>query len=212
MIYKLSGIGRDVMVALDQNNVSEQLIADGDIDTLTLEEIIRSKVVEAVIRVESEAPVRCLEEGHAFGDAVYWEECESGYVLLPEDFMRLISFRMSDWERACYRVITVDDPLYIKQSSRYKGIRGNRQKPVCAIVNRPEGRALEFYSCGSEEAYVQHATYIPYPSIDEDDGIDISERCYMAVIYMVASLVLTVYGAVDKATNYTELAKSILEQ
>lgn len=211
MIYKLAEIAREVRIAIDQNMTSEQLIATDDIETLSLEEIIRSKIVEAVRRVETSAPVHFLEEGHDFGDAVYWADLESGWVLLPDDFMRLIAFRMSDWERTVYAAISVDDPLYAKQSSRYKGIRGNVQKPVCAIVNRAEGKALEFYSCNSEEAYVSRASYLPYPHIDEDDGIDISEKCFTAVIYTVAALVLTTYGEAEKASALTELAKSILQ-
>lgn len=211
MIYKLAEIAREVRIAIDQNMTSEQLIATDDIETLSLEEIIRSKIVEAVRRVETAAPVHFLEEGHDFGDAVYWADFESGWVLLPDDFMRLIAFRMSDWERTVYAAISVDDPLYAKQSSRYKGIRGNVQKPVCAIVNRAEGKALEFYSCNSEEAYVSRASYLPYPHIDEDDGIDISEKCFTAVIYTVAALVLTTYGEAEKASALTELAKSILQ-
>lgn len=211
MIYKLAEIAREVRIAIDQNMTSEQLIATDDIETLSLEEIIRSKIVEAVRRVETDAPVHFLEEGHDFGDAVYWADLESGWVLLPDDFMRLIAFRMSDWERTVYAAISVDDPLYAKQSSRHKGIRGNVQKPVCAIVNRAEGKALEFYSCNSEEAYVARASYLPYPNIDEDDGIDISEKCFTAVIYTVAALVLTTYGEAEKASALTELAKSILQ-
>ncbi len=211
MIYKLTEIARDVRIAIDQNMTSEQLIATEDIETLSLEEIIRSKIVEAVRSVESAAPVHFLEEGHDFGDAVYWGNLESGWVLLPDDFMRLIAFRMSDWERTVYAAISVDDPLYTKQSSRFKGIRGNVQKPVCAVVNRAEGKALEFYSCNSTDAYVSRASYLPYPHIDEDDGIDISERCYTAVIYTVAALVLTTYGEADKASALTELAKTIFQ-
>lgn len=211
MIYKLADIVRDVRVAIDQNMTSEQLLATGDMETMSLDEVIRSKVEEAVRRVETSAPTHFLEEGHNFGDAVYWEDHESGRALLPDDFMRLIAFRMSDWERTVYAAISVNDPQYAKQSSRYKGIRGNAQKPVCAITNRPEGKALEFYSCKSEDAYVAIATYLPYPHIDEDEGIDISERCYTAVVYTVAALVLITYGETEKATALTELANSIFQ-
>ena len=74
-----------------------------------------------------------------------------------------------------------------------------------------EGKVLEFYSCNSEEAYVKRASYIPYPSIDEEDGIDISERCYTAVVYTTAALVLTAYGASEQAAAMNTLAKSIFE-
>lgn len=211
MVYRLEEIERDVRTAIDENRTSEQLITDGDVETLSLNDIIRSKIEEAVRRVETTAPVHYLEEGHVFGDAVYWESNGSGWILLPDDFMRLVAFRMSDWERTCYMAISADDPTYDLQSSRYKGIRGNVQKPVCAIVNRAEGKALEFYSCDSEEAYVKRASYIPYPRMDEDDGIDISERCYTAVVYTAAALVLTAYGASEQAAAMSALAKSIFE-
>lgn len=211
MVYRLEEIERDVRTAIDENRTSEQLITDGDVETLSLNDIIRSKIEEAVRRVETTAPVHYLEEGHVFGDAIYWESNGSGWILLPDDFMRLVAFRMSDWERTCYMAISADDPTYDLQSSRYKGIRGNVQKPVCAIVNRAEGKALEFYSCDSEDAYVKRASYIPYPRMDEDDGIDISERCYTAVVYTTAALVLTAYGASEQAAAMSALAKSIFE-
>ena len=211
MVYKIEVVEQDVRIAIDENKTSEQLISDEDIDTLSLNEVIRSKIEEAVRRVETSAPVYLLEEGHEFGEAVYWEDNGSGWVLLPDDFMRLIAFRMSDWERTCYNAISVDDPLYDLQSSRYKGIRGNVQKPVCAVVNRAEGKVLEFFSCNSEDAYVKRATYMPYPKIDDEDGIDISERCYTAVVYTTAALVLTAYGASEQAAAMNTLAKSIFE-
>lgn len=211
MIYQVSAIERDVRVALDENDVSTQLVQMGDVDTLALNDIIRSKIVEAVRRVELAAPAHLLEEGHGFSSGIYWNGDGSGWVLLPDDFMRLIAFRMSDWERTVYEAISVDDPLYAKQSSRYKGIRGNVQKPVCAIVNRAEGKALEFYACKDNTAMIVRAGYVPYPHIDKDDGIDISEKCYTAVVYTVAALVLTTYGEADKASAMTDLAKSIIQ-
>lgn len=97
MVYKIEVVEQDVRIAIDENKTSEQLISDEDIDTLSLNEVIRSKIEEAVRRVETSAPVYLLEEGHEFGEAVYWEDNGSGWVLLPDDFMRLIAFRMSDW-------------------------------------------------------------------------------------------------------------------
>lgn len=210
MIYQVSAILRDVRIAMDENAVSTPLLEAG-MDTLTINEVIRSKIVEAVRRVETVAPAYLLEEGHDFADAVYWETGGVGRVLLPDDFMRLVSFRMSDWERTVYSAISADDPQYAVQSSRYKGLRGNPQKPVCAIVNRPEGKALEFYSCRDSDAEIERATYIPYPEIDANGGIDISERCYAAVVYVAASLTLSTYGEIEKAEKFNELAKTILE-
>lgn len=211
MVYNIHDVMRDVRICLDQNMTSEQLLHDNDIDTLTLDEIIRSKILEAVVRVHSIAPTYLLEEGHNFGEAVFWGDLESGWVLLPQDFMRLIVFEMSDWGRAVYAAISPTDPKYALQRQRIKALRGTAQKPVCAIAMRPEGRVLEFYSCKSEEAYVRRAQYLPYPKTDRNDGIDISERCYTAVKYAAASLTLHTLGEADKASAFAELSKSALQ-
>lgn len=211
MIYQLDKIMQDVRICLDQNMTSDALLVSGDIDTLALDDIIRSKILEAVQRVHMDAPNYLLEGGHNFGDAVYWRELESGWVLLPPDFMRLVVFEMDDWEQAVYQAISTDDPEYEKQRSRFKGIRGTAQRPVCAIAIRPEGRVLEFYSCKSKEAQVSRAMYIPYPNIDEDGGVDICERCYDAVVYTAAGLTLLTCGEVEKGNSVSELAQTFLK-
>lgn len=209
-VYHLDEIAKDVRIALDQNTTSDALREIGDVDTLSLNDIIKSKAVEAVKRIHSSAPPYLLDGGHNFGDEVYWQKCESGWVLLPEDFMRFVVFQMSDWERAVFYPISVDDPEYKKQSSRFKGIRGTTQRPVCAISIRPEGRVLEFYSCKSEDATVSRAVYLPYPQIDKYGAIEICQRCYDAVVYTIAALVLTTFGDVEKSSALNELAKSVL--
>ena len=211
MIYKIDKIMQDVRICLDQNMTSKALVDSGDIDTLALDDIIKSKIVEAVERVHLSAPNYLLEGGHNFGDAVYWKELESGWVLLPQDFMRLVVFEMDDWEQAVYNAISTDDPDYEKQRSRFKGIRGTPQRPVCAIGIRPEGRVLEFYSFKSDGAQVSRAVYLPYPAIDETGGVDISERCYKAVVYTAAALTLMTCGEADKAATFNEQAKTLLK-
>ena len=210
-VYQVNPITKDVRIALDQNMISDRLVEIGDVDTLSLNDIIRSKIEDAVKRVHSEAPYYLLDGGNNLGESIYWNEGKNtGWILLPDNFMRLVVFQMDDWERAVYHAMSEDDPEYELQSSKFKGIRGTPQRPVCAIAVRPEGRALEFYSCKSTQAQISRAVYMPYPHIDETDGINICKRCYEAVIYTIASLVLVTYGDTDKSTNFTELAKSTL--
>lgn len=211
MIFQIDKIMQDVRICLDQNMESDALIESGDIDTLALDEIIKSKILEAIQRVHRDAPNYLLEGGHNFGDAVYWRELESGWVLLPKDFLRLVVFEMDDWEQAVYQAISTDDPEYEKQRSRFKGIRGTAQRPVCAIAIRPEGRVLEFYSCKSKNAQVSRAVYLPYPVIDEDGGVDVCERCYNAVVYTAAGLTLMTCGEVEKGNTVSELAQTFLK-
>lgn len=212
-VFHLDRIARDVRIALDQNMRSAALVEIGDVDTLALNDIIRSKIVEAVKRVHSGAPPYLLDGGYNFGDEIYWNRdgrTGSGWILLPEKFMRFVVFQMDDWERPVFYAIGVDDPEYALQSSRFAGIRGTSQKPVCVISIRPEGRVLEFYSCKSEEAKISRAVYIPYPRIDHLGKVEICRRCYDAVIYTLAALVVATFGDAEKSALFNELAKSAL--
>ncbi len=210
MVYKILHIARDVRIAIDENKTSEQLIADEDIDTLSLNEIILSKIVEGVRRIITEAPSHLLDGGVPFGDAVFWRSKGSGWLLLPDDFLRLLLFKMSDWERPVYEPITAADPQYQLQFSRYKGIRGNTQKPVVAIVSRAEGRVLELFSCKDNNATIEQAIYFPLPRVDRHGGIEIPERFYKAVIYETASLVLATIGQFELSSKMSELSKQLL--
>lgn len=210
MVCQVDEIAKDVRIALDRNMSSDRLAELGDVDTLSLDQVIISKIAEAVERVHSEAPSYLLESGHNFGGEVYWGKMGSGQVLLPDDFMRLILFKMSDWSRPVYHAISEEEPEYSLQSSRFRGIRGTAQKPVCGILIKPEGKVLEFYSSKGESATVEAAVYLPYPTIDPQGGIEICNRCYTGVVYTISSLVLSAYGDNGSAIM-SDLAKTVLK-
>ena len=209
MVYKVADILRDVRIAMDNNDIDASLLADKDTDTLQLDDIIRSVIVDAVKTIEIGAPAQFVDSGHNFGDQIYWMNNGSGQVLLPLDFMRLVVFKMSDWERPVYTAITETDAQYLLQSSRFKGVRGNAQKPVCAIVKKPEGNVLEFYACNDESAMVTQAVYLPMPRIDGEDCIEISERCYKSVVYQATAFALSLLND-SRTSTFVELAKSAL--
>lgn len=228
MVFQVNNIVRDVRICLEENAAIStddlELAEIEDSETLTLNQIIKSKIVEGVRRVHEKAPTHLIEnavpvtkgdtalDGDAknFGSSIHWEDETSGYVMLPDDFMRLIMFKMSDWERTVYNAISVYDAKYDQQSSRYKGLRGTPEKPLCVIAFRPEGKVLEFYSTNDRTATVEMATYLPFPVIDSDDGIRISKRCYEAAIYIIAGLTAITYGDKEKASELIELSNSLL--
>lgn len=203
-------MARAVRVAIDMNRGDEPLLMEGDSDTLTLDESIHAKLADAVRMVEMEAPAIMLESGHDFGgEGVFIGKDGKGFVVLPDDFMRLVAFRMSDWHRTVHDAIDENTPEYAMQSSRWKGICGNPEKPVCAIVRRPEGKVLEFYSSRDDTAEVTQASYVPRPRIDAVGGIDVAEDCYRAAVYRAAALVLSSLGD-GLSTTMLEISKSLI--
>ena len=210
MIVQAEKMARDVRIAVDMNRESTPLLLDGDTETTSFDDIIYAKLTDAVRMVEMEAPLHLLEQGHQFGENIVWGDEGKGWLILPDDFMRLVVFKMSDWHHSVSEAITQDDPKYSRQWSKWKGVCGNPEKPVVAIVNRAEGNVLEFFSCNDDTATVEQAVYIPLPRIDLDGGIDVSEKCYKAAVYRAGALALSSIGD-QLATTMVELSKSLLD-
>ncbi|MBR4040812.1 MAG: hypothetical protein IKJ09_00660 [Bacteroidaceae bacterium] len=213
MRYSTDDILREVRIAIDENGSSDQLSTLDDITTLAIDEIIMTKIADAARIVESNAPIHLLGRGESFSTSISWETRVgngSGSTQLPDDFMRLISFQMSDWRRAVSIAISEDDDLYQLQSSRYPGIRGCPQNPVVAIVRQPIGLVLEFYSCTSgDRCYVKRARYLPIPRI-ENGYIDLCEKLRPAIIYYTAYLTCATLGRNEVASHMLNISKSLM--
>lgn len=213
MKYRISDLKREIRIALDQNMSSVPLSELGDADTLSLEEIIGSKIVDAARIVLLNAPLHVLGGGIPFGESINWDSAEghgSGSVLLPDDFLRLVIFQMSDWIRPVSEAITPADAQYALQHSRYPGIRGCPQKPVVAIVNTGVGMTLEFYSCSAGKGVsIKQASYIPAPRII-DNHIVLSHKVKDAVVYYAAYMVALTTQQGEQAQQLLAVSNSLL--
>ena len=199
--YAVEGLVREVKVILDRNQENAELIPE-DSDTLTQGEIIKSRLVEATKIVESNAPLSMLS-GYQIGTKGTLVLSLSnglyvGKVSLPKDLMRLLSVKMSDWERPA-KIIGETDDEYLFQSSRF-GVRGNPQRPIAAIVQGSDGDLeLELYSSSQSDATLS-CTYIPNPYID-NGVIFMCKKLKEAILYMTASLVSVSLGDGDTAAR-----------
>ena len=220
MEFSITDIVTSVKVALDQNMNSEALITEGDIDTLSMEQIIRSKIEDAAKIVTSIAPHHLLDGGKTFGESIGWQSSVGygrGYIFLPQDFLRLVCFQMSDWSYPVFTPITSDDPKYRQQFSRHAGIKGNPQRPVVAITpivsseSNPSNLMLEFFSCqAGSSVYVKQASYIPIPKILDDNTIDLCYKLKSAIVYYIAYMVASSIGNADVATAMLNNSKEFL--
>jgi len=119
----------------------------------------------------------------------------SGYVILPDDFVKLISFKMTEWKRPVTKAIGEFDPKYKLQKNNYT--RGGIAKPVCVIRYQPtlDFKILEYYSVLTDHT-IDHALYAALPDVEDfqedlieplcwliaSDAFDILERPDMAKI------------------------------
>jgi hypothetical protein len=223
--YAIIGLEADVRIAIDQNNQSEALAITGDVDTLSLDEIIESKIEEAVRIVYEKAPVYMLDPDGEISATPQWEGNTTGvgmgYVWLPADFLRLVAWKMSDWDYAVAQPIYEDDVLYRQVRSKYSGLRGCPQHPIVAIVQRDvaavvglavntDGKRLEFYTCtGGSNVTVEVAKYVKVPKI-ENGHIKIGDKLKDAVVYYAAYLVSRSINETDLAQNMLGIANELI--
>ena len=214
MQYSVDDLKGSIRVALDLNIDSTPLSTLEDLDTLTNNEIIEAVIPRAARMVIEVAPHHLLDRGEPFASTVKWNTAIGkgmGWIQLPDDFLRLVSFQMSDWAYPVVTPIMEGDALYRQQKSKY-GIKGNTERPVVALVHQPIGLGLEFYSCDSEptDVQVKRARYIPIPKV-EDGFISFPEKLREAIIYQSCYLVSQTLADDGAAARYETITKNMLQ-
>lgn len=218
--YLLKDIIRDVRIAIDQNMDGESLSYFGDVDTLSLDDIISSKIVDAAMLILDSAPINMVGDVATDGseEAEYkkvYNTDKSFYaeIVAPEDFFRLVLFTMQDWKKSVTDkdLIYPTDEEYAIQRSRIEGVRGSAENPVLAYV--PKFSAVnnkfcfEAYSCKENEAYA--LSYIPMPTIVDEQKIALSQELYKAVVYATAYLTAIAFNSDNQAMRLLSVAKQL---
>ena len=195
MTFSVPQIISDTRIWLGHNSEDTHLIAIDDPYTLSLNELIQSKIEMAARHVMMDAPWLMLAPGQPIRTRLAWRDSPGRGVAvlpLPDDFLRLLSVRLSDWHRPA-RIITADDPACRWQSSPFAGVRGNPSKPVAVITSHPSGMVAELYSSlAGPSVRLVEAQYVPLPRL-ADGFIRLPEPLYHDVVALVAQLTMQSY-------------------
>lgn len=195
MVYQIERIIADVKALIDENAAANGWDSGdlaGEMPTLSINDTIRGLIEETAMEVELKAPLELLDDPHPFAEAWIIDSEGRGRVMLPEDIMRLVVFKMSDWRVPVYVMLMPGDVGYSAQDSPYPELRGTAERPVCRRVDTNAGGVLEFYACRSTEAEVESALYIPRPMIDHHGGIDLCKGCYRTIVSAIAAKVKSI--------------------
>ena len=129
-----------------------------------------------------------------------------GYILLPDDFYRLHTFKLRGWQRAVYDAYPETDRMAGVQANEFT--RGNICRPVCVYCEHAaEGRKLlRYYSLPKGmAAHVESARYIPLVSKLED-SIELDEKLVAPLQCLNGSVVYQVLEKPDAAKTLVEMA------
>lgn len=199
-----SKIIADVKTAIDENTKILSISGETfDTDTLEMEDIIKSKIVDAVNSVRNIAPLSMLDLTRKVSGTdwnISWidEDKCIGEIPLPDDYLKLVMFKMSDWQHAVTTPIPPNNPLYHQQFSEWKGVRGNPSRPNISIASdMTTGKAvIQFFSCDDTSATAE-LTYIKRFEAPAGTSYDIDNPIYRAVVLKIAALVAATYQSGD---------------
>lgn len=130
---------------------------------------------DAIRYVGRVAPVRALGQGVDFSQ----NPIENSSVELPDGFVRLISFQMSDWDLPVVEALYSDNPRYLQQADPV--LKGSTKRPVVFICDGDT--TLEWYSSSST---IQKAK-----AFVVSDDINYPEKISEVIAWKTAELVLS---------------------
>lgn len=185
---------RDVRIALDENAEQSSYI-QSNADNLELDDIIGAKLPEAARDVTEQADVEMLEPETMA--TVLTVTDGGGRLTVPDDFLRLVSLKMKEWNRSVTVVAGEGSDIELMQRNRYT--RGTAMKPVCVTAFDASGKkVLEFFGKGT---VVERALYMPIPAV-ENGYLPISRLLRQAIVRRTAGLVLLSRGETERAAAF----------
>lgn len=155
-----------------------------------LPQLISELLPEIAVNVIKDSRPVDFDEWCEMDAEVEWIEPGHGEIELPDDFLRLISFKMSDWKSSVSSVIFNNADNYPLIFSAARRRMGYRRSPAVALTAGKRRYRLEFIGSSDPAAYVARASYIPRPdSASTSDILRIPRSLIPAVVKATAAAI-----------------------
>ena len=194
-----------VKTLIDEISSSDSLIVDvGVEDNNPLDRMIESLLDESAHELLMKAPFYRLDITSYDADPVADEyDKTTGYISLPDDFLRLVYFRMSDWLRPVTELAMKGDAVSVRQYNKH--IRGGVARPVGVLSKTAEGMIVEYYSTNAKEHQVADFQYVKRVCAEQ-----IPSQLTDAMCWICAGRTLAVMGRADMANTAYGNAQSLM--
>lgn len=161
--------------------------------------LINAHLDEATKDIILSAPLTVLfPTGIPAGNGTPFEDTKTGYVVLPDNFLRLSSFKMADWKKDITVPITPQNPVYAKQ--QFSLLRGSVNFPVAVmnwkLISQDNKRILEYYSVDSSHV-IEKLLYIP--ETVAQDFVEVNPNLLDSLAWQCAGKIMQITGMVNEA-------------
>lgn len=155
---------------------------------------------EAARQILLTAPLHTISPTDFSDETTHDNGDNTGYIELPNDMIRLHTFKMNKWKRAITgdEVISDTHPLYTLQKSSVT--RGGVWKPVAVLTHKDVGSlaadyelVLEYFSVTGDDHTVDIALYVKDEAAEELSKYQ-NSRIIDAVIWQTVANLLSAYG------------------
>lgn len=145
-----------VKTRMDEVSASGDLIVEVDIEnTKPYDSIIDDLLDEAAMEILLKAPIYRLNVTsgkESITPIVDINDEKIGSFALPEDFVRLVYFKMEKWLQPVVSFAFPGDEIAIRQANKH--IRGYVAKPVGVLYSTNYGNTVHYYSVPSKDDHV----------------------------------------------------------
>lgn len=180
---------KDVRHCLDEQGLLSEIEMTIE-DALPIDERIEALLCGAVNAIQLLLPLRYLVPTPMPIDSHEPDiQLGIGTIRLPQDFLRLGSFKMKGWKKSVHGMINDYDPEYSLQLC--SATRGGLVSPVVARVD--EGDCLQYFSLpkGKSPHIVEIATYIKTAIPEDITNLEMREEAYNLLVWWLAKDVAT---------------------
>lgn len=165
MKIRISKIVSRIFNLLDENEtICEELVEYGDPGAM-LRSLITDLLPDAARVVITSAPLHKIDDCRQLTKIPVRTDGQSRTVILPEDFLRLVYLRMSDWNCGVSVPLQYGGEEYHLRMGAGKE-RTRRTSPAAAVACRGAERTLEIFGTG-EDSEVIRFDYVPVPEISD---------------------------------------------
>lgn len=202
-----SALINKVKTRIDEVSASGDVIVDVGVEnTKPFDSIIDELLDESALEILLKAPFYRLPVYKATNLTAVKDTNDDriGSITLPNDFIRLVSFKMKGWLQPVLSFALPGDAVAIKQSNKY--IRGGVAKPV-AVLYKDTSMYINYYSVASasdhEVAEFNYIKRLTADGITDDQLVD-------AMCWICAGKTLGIIGEKALSDLCYENAKGLM--
>ena len=185
MKFKLNDIVKRVYSLLDENEtIIEERVEYGDPGTM-LRGLIIDLIPDAARVVLNSAPLSAVDEYRSLRDLPVEKRGSQTLLRLPDDFLRLVCFKMNGTERGVTEPLAFGGEEYMLRAAGST----RRSRPAVAISHAGAEKTLEIFGdCG---AVAERLDYLAVPAID-GQHIDLPPGLFGDVCAKTAEMVTAI--------------------